>query len=64
MLKLVLIKVTLSNVLSFQRPLELGADISVYSAGKYMNGHSDVTMGAVSTNDQVIGQKLQFQQVR
>lgn len=27
----------------FQRPLELGADIAVYSMTKYMNGHNDVS---------------------
>uniref|UniRef100_A0A4W6DU18 Cystathionine gamma-lyase n=1 Tax=Lates calcarifer TaxID=8187 RepID=A0A4W6DU18_LATCA len=32
----------------FQRPLALGADICMYSATKYMNGHSDVVMGLVS----------------
>ncbi|HTN33511.1 MAG TPA: aminotransferase class I/II-fold pyridoxal phosphate-dependent enzyme [Marinobacter sp.] len=30
-----------------QRPLELGADLSVHSATKYMGGHSDLTAGAV-----------------
>ncbi|MBI5154754.1 PLP-dependent transferase, partial [Candidatus Poribacteria bacterium] len=30
-----------------QRPLELGADIVVHSASKYMGGHSDVLMGAL-----------------
>lgn len=30
-----------------QRPLELGADLVVYSTTKYMGGHSDVTGGAV-----------------
>ncbi|HEX7739417.1 MAG TPA: PLP-dependent aspartate aminotransferase family protein [Marmoricola sp.] len=30
-----------------QRPLELGADIVVHSATKYLAGHSDVQMGAV-----------------
>jgi len=32
-----------------QRPLELGADIVVHSATKYISGHSDVLMGAVVT---------------
>ena len=32
----------------FQRPLDFGADLSVYSLTKYINGHSDVVMGAVS----------------
>jgi len=34
-----------------QRPLELGADLVVHSATKYIAGHSDVLMGAVVTND-------------
>ncbi|KER28652.1 hypothetical protein T265_04600 [Opisthorchis viverrini] len=33
----------------FQRPLDFGADISWHSLTKYMNGHSDVVMGAVVT---------------
>ncbi|HSL01515.1 MAG TPA: PLP-dependent aspartate aminotransferase family protein [Rubrobacteraceae bacterium] len=32
-----------------QRPLELGADIVVYSATKYLSGHGDLTAGAVVT---------------
>ncbi|GAA4690662.1 trans-sulfuration enzyme family protein [Nocardioides conyzicola] len=39
-----------------QRPLEMGADIVVHSATKYLAGHSDVQMGAIMTNDdQVYG---------
>jgi len=34
-----------------QKPLELGADLSVHSATKYLSGHSDVVMGAVVTRD-------------
>jgi cystathionine beta-lyase/cystathionine gamma-synthase len=34
-----------------QRPLELGADIVMHSATKYLGGHSDVIMGAVVTNN-------------
>ncbi len=34
-----------------QRPLELGADAVVHSATKYLNGHSDVTAGAVCFRD-------------
>lgn len=33
------------------RPIELGADISVLSATKYLNGHSDVLLGAVVANE-------------
>jgi cystathionine beta-lyase/cystathionine gamma-synthase len=31
----------------FQRPLELGADLVMHSMTKYLNGHSDVVMGAL-----------------
>jgi cystathionine gamma-synthase len=34
-----------------QRPLELGADIVLHSATKYLAGHSDVQMGAIVTAD-------------
>ncbi len=34
-----------------QRPLELGADLVVHSATKYLSGHSDVMMGAIVTRD-------------
>jgi cystathionine gamma-synthase len=34
-----------------QRPLELGADVSLHSATKYLSGHSDVQLGAVVTSD-------------
>jgi cystathionine gamma-synthase len=34
-----------------QKPLELGADISLHSATKYLSGHSDVQLGAIVTRD-------------
>ena len=34
-----------------QRPLELGADVALHSATKYLSGHSDVQLGAVVTRD-------------
>jgi cystathionine gamma-synthase len=34
-----------------QRPLELGADIVLHSASKYLAGHSDVLMGAIVVSD-------------
>lgn len=46
----------------FQRPLVLGADIVMHSLTKYMNGHSDVCMGALVTNDDVIAEKIYFLQ--
>lgn len=36
------------------QPLKLGADIVVYSATKYLNGHSDVTGGAVVSDKETI----------
>lgn len=36
-----------------QRPLDLGADVVVHSATKYISGHADVLMGAVVTRDDV-----------
>lgn len=46
----------------FQRPLALGADICMYSATKYMNGHSDVVMGLISVNNEEIHDRLRFLQ--
>uniref|UniRef100_T1JND1 cystathionine gamma-lyase n=1 Tax=Strigamia maritima TaxID=126957 RepID=T1JND1_STRMM len=46
----------------FQQPLALGADICFYSLTKYMNGHSDVVMGAITTNDKEIQEELKFLQ--
>ena len=43
-----------------QKPLELGADISLNSVTKYMNGHSDVVGGIVITNSDAILEKLRF----
>ncbi|XP_051163000.1 cystathionine gamma-lyase [Leptopilina boulardi] len=44
----------------FQRPLDLGADIVMYSLTKYMNGHSDVIMGAAITKREDLEQRLRF----
>lgn len=45
-----------------QRPLDLGADVVMYSLTKYMNGHSDVIMGAAIMNDEALYTKLKFLQ--
>ena len=37
-----------------QRPLEMGVDLSMQSATKYLNGHSDVTAGVVSGRDELV----------
>lgn len=36
----------------FQRPLEFGADVVMYSMTKFMNGHNDVLMGALVMNEE------------
>jgi cystathionine gamma-lyase len=38
----------------YQRPLELGADIALYSLTKYFSGHSDVLGGSLACNDDKI----------
>lgn len=43
-----------------QRPVALGADISMSSVSKYLNGHSDVIMGALATRDPSLYEKLSF----
>lgn len=45
-----------------QRPLELGADIVVHSATKYINGHSDVIGGVAVTNRDDLAEKIGFLQ--
>lgn len=46
----------------FQRPLNLGADVVVHSATKFLCGHSDVTAGALITNDPELHKQFSFQQ--
>ncbi len=43
-----------------QRPLELGADIVIHSATKYLGGHSDVVAGLVVVKDQELAKKIAF----
>ncbi len=43
-----------------QRPLDLGADLVIHSATKFLAGHSDVTAGAVVTRDPELHQRLAF----
>uniref|UniRef100_UPI004048CC6C cystathionine gamma-synthase n=1 Tax=Polaribacter sp. TaxID=1920175 RepID=UPI004048CC6C len=43
-----------------QRPLDLGADIVMHSATKYLGGHSDVVMGALMVKDAVLAEELRF----
>ena len=43
-----------------QRPLELGADIVVHSATKYLGGHSDLVAGLVVVKDDALAERLAF----
>jgi cystathionine beta-lyase/cystathionine gamma-synthase len=45
-----------------QRPLDLGADITVYSATKYLAGHNDTVSGLVVVKDPALAEKVYFLQ--
>lgn len=44
----------------FQKPLQLGADLVVHSATKYLGGHSDLLGGVIVTSHKTLGEKLAF----
>jgi cystathionine beta-lyase/cystathionine gamma-synthase len=44
----------------FQKPLDLGVDIVIHSATKYLGGHSDIVAGAVITNNKEFAKKIYF----
>lgn len=46
----------------FQRPIELGIDMVVHSATKYLGGHSDVVAGAVIGSSEAIARLTDFEQ--
>lgn len=43
-----------------QQPLDLGADIVMHSATKYLGGHSDLVMGALMVKDKELADRLYF----
>lgn len=43
-----------------QRPIELGTDIVIHSATKYLGGHSDIVAGLVVVSDTELAQRLAF----
>ena len=47
----------------YQQPLSLGADVSMQSLTKYMNGHTDVLMGSLLTNRDDLADKFRFVQM-
>ncbi|QJF24331.1 aminotransferase class I/II-fold pyridoxal phosphate-dependent enzyme [Mammaliicoccus vitulinus] len=44
----------------YQNPLDLGADIVLHSATKYLGGHSDVVSGLVVTANEALGERIAF----
>lgn len=44
------------------RPLELGADIAIYSGSKYLSGHNDTICGLVTVKDPILAEKVYFHQ--
>jgi cysteine-S-conjugate beta-lyase len=42
----------------YQRPLELGADVVLHSATKFLSGHSDVVAGLAVVKDEELGKRL------
>lgn len=45
-----------------QNPLDLGADIVLHSATKYINGHSDVILGAIIVKNEQLAEEFHFLQ--
>lgn len=45
---------------ALQQPLNLGADLVVHSATKYLGGHSDLIAGLVVTKEKELGEKIKF----
>jgi len=45
-----------------QNPLDLGANLVMHSVTKFLGGHSDVVMGALVCNDDILAEKLYFVQ--
>ena len=45
-----------------QRPLDLGVDIVMHSATKYLGGHSDLVMGALMVKNEILAKELHFVQ--
>ena len=46
-----------------QRPLDLGADIVLHSATKYLSGHNDIIAGAAVVSDEILAEKIRFIQI-
>ena len=46
----------------FQNPLKYDVDLVLHSLTKYINGHSDVVMGALMTNNEKLYNEIKFLQ--
>src|SRR5207245_9577766 len=46
----------------FQRPIELGIDVVVHSASKYLSGHSDVVAGALIAGQKIVDEVVNHDQ--
>lgn len=46
----------------YQRPLELGVDVVLHSATKFLGGHSDIIAGLAVTKDEELGKQIYFMQ--
>ncbi|MDD3772820.1 MAG: cystathionine gamma-synthase [Weeksellaceae bacterium] len=58
------IRVAVDNTFAspyLQNPLDLGADIVMHSATKYLNGHSDVVAGALIVKNEKLAEEIHFQ---
>lgn len=59
------VKVCVDNTFAspyLQSPLDLGADLVLHSATKYLGGHSDTVLGGVVTSDAALHEQLAFHQ--
>lgn len=57
------VKVCVDNTFAtpyLQNPIDLGADMVLHSATKYLGGHSDVILGALALNDEQTAKELYF----
>jgi cystathionine beta-lyase/cystathionine gamma-synthase len=57
------VKVAVDNTFAtpyLQNPLDLGADIVMHSATKYLGGHSDVLLGLVAVKDEELAKSIKF----
>ncbi len=43
-----------------QRPLDLGIDVSIHSATKFLGGHSDILAGLVTTAEAALGKRIKY----